>query len=494
MTGTQSTAQNSHMVAERWFNGVVQDDLDWLDKNRVTESDEFIDDFEPQIQVQAVEVFKTIGAIDATVGGTLATDILSISDTSLRQLNSDQERAQQRSLKQIVDAPVPPVADETVECAVGFEWPASGGAVCLRTDSTTATPTLPTYSGVMDDPLAVGPSFGCSASHKIANTLDTWICHATSIGDSCAVEGTPVEVPQECISEYITEQIIDLQSEASSDANADENPFADVKELITDLTTDLINILQSETSHIPYSDDEFMKASASKEDLETHVETHSFERETAISKSDVMDGGVAELHVDLGDLSQQLKMNAMRVDELEGVVNTMMTDVCQAAGGDMRRGMSSGGFDDAPDAAGNVHDVVMVSAGLVQGTSLLDVTLLSEVIGVSRSTRQPHRSQQRHQQQAVQREEDEKEEAKRQGEREEDRRGEKGRERCEEGERGGSKVVEVETGWVTVKRRERRRQQGRDETTAKPDGRGCSGRSRFSSMWVGPRCFRWRCH
>ena len=42
-----------------------------------------------------------------------------------------------------------------------------------------------------------------------------------------------------------------------------------------------------------------------------------------------------------------------------------MTDMCQAAGGgeDMRRGRSGGGFDDAPDAAGNVHDVVMVSAG-----------------------------------------------------------------------------------------------------------------------------------
>ena len=51
-----------------------------------------------------------------------------------------------------------------------------------------------------------------------------------------------------------------------------------------------------------------------------------------------MDGEVAELHVDPGDLSQQLKMNAMRLDErkmfamtkedeLEGVVKAMMTNM-----------------------------------------------------------------------------------------------------------------------------------------------------------------------
>ena len=52
-------------------------------------------------------------------------------------------------------------------------------------------------------------------------------------------------------------------------------------------------------------------SSLNKEDLETQVETHPFKRETGISTSTIMDGGVAELHADLGDLSQQLKMNAM---------------------------------------------------------------------------------------------------------------------------------------------------------------------------------------
>ena len=224
----------SIMVAERRFNGAVQDDLDGLDKYRWTENDEFIDDHIPHIQGQAVEVLKTTGAesvassflssckedllavvkaIDARGGGTLAMDILSISDASLRQLYPDQERVQQPSLEQIVDASVPAVADETLECAAGFERPASGGAVCWTTDSTTATSSLPTFTGVMDDLFTVGPSFGCSASRQIANTLDTRICPATSIGNSCAVE-----VPQEHISECVATQIVDQQDAQASHA------------------------------------------------------------------------------------------------------------------------------------------------------------------------------------------------------------------------------------------------------------------------------------
>ena len=38
-----------------------KDDLDWLDKNRLTHDDEFIDDHVSQIQEQAVEVLKTLG-------------------------------------------------------------------------------------------------------------------------------------------------------------------------------------------------------------------------------------------------------------------------------------------------------------------------------------------------------------------------------------------------------------------------------------------------
>ena len=67
--------------------------------------------------------------------------------------------------------------------------------------------------------------------------------------------------------------------------------------------------------------------------------------------------------------------------ELEGVVSTMMTNLYPAAGGgDMLGGMPGGGFDDAPGASGNVHEVVVVSASRTgerpsqaHGTSLLDV-------------------------------------------------------------------------------------------------------------------------
>ena len=103
--------------------------------------------------------------------------------------------------------------------------------------------------------------------------------------------------------------------------------------------------------------------------------------------------------------------------EQEGVVNTMMTNVYQAAGGggDRPGDMSGGGFDDAPGAGGNVHGVEVVSASRtgerssqVQGTSLLDVTLLPEVMestsGDSRRKQQPHTD---NQQQAVQREKQE---------------------------------------------------------------------------------------
>ena len=160
-----------------------------------------------------------------------------------------------------------------------------------------------------------------------------------------------------------------------SGAGAFEEPFANVKKLIANVMTDLINRLHSEISHTFNFDDEFMNASVNK------GKTHTFKRGTAISKTNVMDGDVAELHADLGDLSQQLKMNAMCFDELEAAVNTMMTDVRHAAGGggDILRGMSGGGFDDAADADGNAHDVLVVSSSptgkissQVQGTPLLN--------------------------------------------------------------------------------------------------------------------------
>ena len=77
------------------------------------------------------------------------------------------------------------VALETVVAAYGGEVPSG---------LTSATSTLPTNVGVMDELLTAGPVFGCS-SPQMANTLDTWTCGATSIGELCAVEcafhGTP---------------------------------------------------------------------------------------------------------------------------------------------------------------------------------------------------------------------------------------------------------------------------------------------------------------
>ena len=88
-----------------------------------------------------------------------------------------------------------------------------------------------------------------------------------------------------------------------------------MKKLITDLSNKLHSEALPETSHKFCCDDELMQASVKKEDLGTQVETHSFKLEEAISKSNALDGDVAELHADVGGLPQQLKMDAMRVDE-----------------------------------------------------------------------------------------------------------------------------------------------------------------------------------
>ena len=111
-----------------------------------------------------------------------------------------------------------------------------------------------------------------------------------------------------------------------------------------------------------------------------------------------------------------------------------------------------------------------------------------------RSKQQPHNTNQQQPLQRERREEteqDEKEEGKKEAqrgedgeekEREKERRGERGR--TEQGEKnwveeknwideGGIKVVEVETDWITVRRRTLlRRRPGRHEVTAKSGGRG----------------------
>ena len=158
----------------------------------------------------------------------------------------------------------------------------------------------------------------------------------------------------------------------------------------------------------PKESDRTKPKSTTKEDLEadiakqSSVELNPFKRETAVSRSNGMDGDVAELHADLGDRLHQLNIDPMRVDEA------------------------------------------------MQQTA---------------STQQPHRSQQRHQQQAVQRNkrEEAKRQGEREEERRGEKgRGENGRRSEEqgvrkEGEKGGSKVVEDVTGWVEVRRRTRRK-------------------------------------
>ena len=85
----------------------------------------------------------------------------------------------------------------------------------------------------------------------------------------------------------------------------------------------------------------------------------------------------------------------------------MMTDVYQAAGGadDMPGGMPGGGFDGASGPGGNGHDAVLVRG-------FIRIPIVQHTIG----------------------------------------------ELCtKEGEERGSKVVEVETDWATVKRRTKQR-------------------------------------
>ena len=137
------------MVAERRFNGAVQDDLDWLDKNRLTDNDEFIDVPVPQNQEEVDEVIQTIPSkciserlleqvvdvIMPQIQGQIA-EVVKILLERVQQILL--ERVQHRFVEQIADAHASSVADETVECETGFEWPANERTVCLTTNSTTA--------------------------------------------------------------------------------------------------------------------------------------------------------------------------------------------------------------------------------------------------------------------------------------------------------------------------------------------------------------------
>ena len=83
-------------------------------------------------------------------------------------------------------------------------------------------------------------------------------------------------------------------------AGAGEEPFAKVKKLFMDLIDRLQSEASPEASHRSYGDDELVKASEKRTDLETLVAGHSYKLETTISKTSALDGEVAELHAVLG--------------------------------------------------------------------------------------------------------------------------------------------------------------------------------------------------
>ena len=57
----------------------------------------------------------------------------------------------------------------------------------VPTNLTLAFSTLPSYTVVLEDISFVGPFRGCSSPPQIANTLDTWTCPTSPIGESCTV-------------------------------------------------------------------------------------------------------------------------------------------------------------------------------------------------------------------------------------------------------------------------------------------------------------------
>ena len=134
------------------------------------------------------------------------------------------ERVQHRFVEQIADAHAPSVADETVECETGFEWPANEGTVCLTTNSTTATHTFPMYTGVMDDVLTFGPSFGCSASRQTATSE----VRDTSYRDERTSKATEKK-------EHLEADVANMKF----DAGVGEDPFARVMGLITEMINQL---------------------------------------------------------------------------------------------------------------------------------------------------------------------------------------------------------------------------------------------------------------
>ena len=96
---------------------------------------------------------------------------------------------------------------------------------------------------------------------------------------------------------------------------AGEEPFAEVKNSITDSMNRFQSEAASEASHKSYCDDELAKASGERT-LKLRCALSS-KLETAVSKTNAEDGEVAELHADLGGLSQLRNEEEEQLEEHE---------------------------------------------------------------------------------------------------------------------------------------------------------------------------------
>ena len=100
---------HSNMVAERQFNGAVQDDLDWLDKNRLTDNDEFID--VPVPQNQEIQTIPSKCISERLLEQIVDVIMPQIQWQIVEVLKILLERVQQRFVEQIADAHAPSVRD-----------------------------------------------------------------------------------------------------------------------------------------------------------------------------------------------------------------------------------------------------------------------------------------------------------------------------------------------------------------------------------------------
>ena len=116
-------------------------------------------------------------------------------------------------------------------------------------------------------------------------------------------------------------------------AGAGEAPFEKVQALITDLLNGCRRRRRRRRATRPVATRRWRSPPRKKEDLEAQVAKRSSKLESAIARSNILDGEVAELQADLGALSaQQLKMCTMRAEERKNYA-TAKEDVEQGIAG-----------------------------------------------------------------------------------------------------------------------------------------------------------------